>query len=125
MDTGFEPLSEQAGRHSGLYLVLLGRERLVACDRLIWFSDEEGRADARGVVFEVDAFEREVPSVDLPSAGRGGSPQRCGVLVATVPPPVSRECRVGGGDGRARVKALSGLGRNIGTAVGAEIDHGV
>ncbi|MBO8190344.1 GIY-YIG nuclease family protein [Streptomyces oryzae] len=36
--------------------MLLGRERLVAGDRLIWFSDEEGPTGARGVVFEADAF---------------------------------------------------------------------
>lgn len=36
--------------------MLHGRERLVAGDRLIWFSDEEGPTDARGVVFEADAF---------------------------------------------------------------------
>ncbi|MFJ5847042.1 GIY-YIG nuclease family protein [Streptomyces sp. NPDC092903] len=36
--------------------MLHGRERLVAGDRLIWFSDEEGPSGARGVVFEADAF---------------------------------------------------------------------
>lgn len=36
--------------------MLHGRERLVAGDRLIWLSDEEGPTDARGVVFEADAF---------------------------------------------------------------------
>jgi hypothetical protein len=36
--------------------MLHGRERLVAGDRLIWFSDEEGPTGARGVVFEADDF---------------------------------------------------------------------
>ncbi|MEV8038567.1 GIY-YIG nuclease family protein [Streptomyces sp. NPDC086182] len=36
--------------------MLHGRERLVAGDRLIWFSDEKGPNDARGVIFEADAF---------------------------------------------------------------------
>ncbi|GAA3368730.1 hypothetical protein GCM10020367_08260 [Streptomyces sannanensis] len=49
--------------------MLLGRERLVAGDRLVWFSDEEGPADARGVVFEVDAFCQVTYRTSAPQRG--------------------------------------------------------
>ncbi|CAM5342798.1 GIY-YIG nuclease family protein [Streptomyces lavendulae] len=54
--------------------MLLGRERMVAGDRLIWFSDEKGPADARGVVFEADAFCQVTYRTSAPKQGPLGIP---------------------------------------------------
>ncbi|MGI5473345.1 GIY-YIG nuclease family protein [Streptomyces sp. CA-132043] len=51
-----------------------GRERLIAGDRLIWLSDEEGPADTRGVVFEADAFCQVIYRTWNPQRDRLGMP---------------------------------------------------
>ncbi|MFF4801562.1 GIY-YIG nuclease family protein [Streptomyces sp. NPDC001351] len=51
-----------------------GRERLVAGDRLVWFSDEEGLADARGAVFEVSSFCQVIYRTSAPKQGPLGIP---------------------------------------------------
>lgn len=54
--------------------MLHGRERLVAGDRLIWFSDEEGPTDARGVVFEANASCQVTYRTSAPRRGPLGIP---------------------------------------------------
>ncbi|MFB7715200.1 GIY-YIG nuclease family protein [Streptomyces sp. NPDC056105] len=51
-----------------------GRERLVAGDRLVWLSDEEGPADARGAVFEVSSFCQVTYRTSAPRQGPLGIP---------------------------------------------------
>ncbi|WP_329462236.1 GIY-YIG nuclease family protein [Streptomyces sp. NBC_01431] len=54
--------------------MLHGRERLVAGDRLVWFSDEEGPTDARGVAFEANAFCQVTYRTSVPRRGPLGIP---------------------------------------------------
>lgn len=65
--------------------ILLGRERLVAGDRLVWFCDRQGPADAQGVVFEADAFCQVTYRTSAPRIDPSGIPLLLNHLDREVP----------------------------------------
>ncbi|MER5558811.1 GIY-YIG nuclease family protein [Streptomyces sp. NPDC002506] len=62
-----------------------GRERLVAGDRLVWLSDAEGPADARGAVFEVSSFCQVTYRTSTPRRGPLGIPLLLNDVDRTLP----------------------------------------
>ncbi len=71
-------------------LVLMGRERLVAGDRLVWLSDREGPKHCRSVVFESDAFCQVIYRTSSPRQHPSGWPLLLNVLERNLTPAMKR-----------------------------------
>ncbi|MEV7196845.1 GIY-YIG nuclease family protein [Streptomyces sp. NPDC093510] len=96
-----------------------GRERLVAGDRLIWFSDEEGPADARGAVFEADAFCQITYRTSAPQRGPHSLPLLLNDLDRDLPDAMGAHVRDVLGLGRPRTWAPRNVQEADGWAVAA------
>ncbi|QYA96843.1 GIY-YIG nuclease family protein [Streptomyces anulatus] len=73
--------------------LLMGRERLVAGDRLVWLSDREGPDDCRSVVFEADGFCQVTYRTSSPQFHPSGMPLLLNALEVDPTPAMGEHMR--------------------------------
>lgn len=73
--------------------VLIGRERLVAGDRLVWLSDRDGPKHCRSVVFESDSFCQVTCRTSSPQVHPSGWPLLLNALERDLTPAMKRRVR--------------------------------
>lgn len=73
--------------------LLMGRERLVAGDRLVWLSDREGPDHCRSVVFEADGFCQVTYRTSSPQFHSSGMPLLMNALEVDPTPAMGKHVR--------------------------------
>ncbi|WP_158821018.1 MULTISPECIES: GIY-YIG nuclease family protein [unclassified Streptomyces] len=73
--------------------LLMGRERLVAGDRLVWLSDREGPDNCRSVVFEADGFCQVTYRTSSPQFHSSGIPLLLNALEVDPTPAMGKHVR--------------------------------